>query len=139
MLVSPDCSFDVKYICIVHNLFDEKKERQIYFIYIAECDVIETWVIYIYIYIYIYIEYKLKLWIALKARSNWLLILCYSPPKKSRRICDRNNCNRFLNKLFKSIFFSAILLQCRWLAVDIYLAASRLGKYPPLTTSISVH
>ena len=26
-----------------------------------------------------------------------------------------------------------------WLALDIYLAASRLGKYPPLATSISVN
>ena len=27
----------------------------------------------------------------------------------------------------------------RWLALDIYLAASRLGKYPPLATSTSVN
>ena len=27
--------------------------------------------------------------------------------------------------------------QCRWPALDIYLAASRLGKYPPLVTSTS--
>ena len=29
--------------------------------------------------------------------------------------------------------------KCRWLALDIYLAASRLGKYPPLATSTSVN
>ena len=29
--------------------------------------------------------------------------------------------------------------QCRWLALDMYLAALRLGKYPPLATSTSVN
>ena len=27
--------------------------------------------------------------------------------------------------------------QCRWPALDIYLVAPRLGKYPPLVTSTS--
>ena len=29
--------------------------------------------------------------------------------------------------------------QCRWLAVDIFLAALRLGKYPPLATDTEVN
>ena len=31
------------------------------------------------------------------------------------------------------------LSTCRWLALDIYLAASRLGKYPLLATPTSVN
>ena len=30
-------------------------------------------------------------------------------------------------------------LACRWLPLNIYLAASRLGKYPPLATYTSVN
>ena len=35
--------------------------------------------------------------------------------------------------------FNNYSLKWRWLALDIYLAASRIGKYPPLATSISVN
>ena len=34
---------------------------------------------------------------------------------------------------------TTIHLSFAWLALDIYLAASRLGKYPPLATSTSVN
>ena len=34
---------------------------------------------------------------------------------------------------------TTIHLSVAWLALDIYLAASRLGKYPPLATSTLVY
>ena len=48
--------------------------------------------------------------------------------------------------IFCAVYYLTVLVytkttspQCQWLALDIYLAASRLGKYPPLATSTSVN
>ena len=38
-----------------------------------------------------------------------------------------------------NLFLVFIISLCRWLAVDIYRAAKRRGKYPPLATSTSVN
>ena len=46
--------------------------------------------------------------------------------------------NTEVNNCF-SIYENNYSPQCRWLALDIYLAASRLDKYPPLATSTSVN
>ena len=46
-----------------------------------------------------------------------------------------------LSLMYDGKDFAELVLtpQCRWLVMDIYLAASRLGKCPPLDTSTSVN
>ena len=91
----------------------------------------------------------LKQWIAFKARSDWLLnpnILCYSPLSNSHGLCVWKYCHRCRNNWVNSPFFARLprcvfyilnnsSSQSLWLAVDIYLAASWVGKFPSLATS----
>ena len=88
-------------------------------------------------------------------RARWLApqtpnILCYLPPSNSAKMVSRfasvtseeiiqiNFLWCILSHCF-SIYYNNYSPQCWWLALDIYLGASRLGKYPSLATSTSVN
>ena len=75
---------------------------------------------------------------ALRLANQTSNILFYSTPSNSRVFCARKYCNSCRNKGVDIIFFSIsshcfdicqnnISTPCRWLAVDIYPAASRLS------------
>ena len=84
---------------------------------------------------------------ALWLSSQTLNILCYLPPsslgKTSVPVCIRDISKEIIQINFFGVYFSTYQnnysSQCRRLAVDIYLTASRLSKYPPLATSTSVN
>ena len=79
------------------------------------------------------IYYILKHWIALKARSDWLLKFRLS------------FANHFWNHIFVLYYLSVLVYtntitsQYWWWAVDIYLAVVRLCKYHSLATYTSVN
>ena len=96
----------------------------------------------------------LKKWIVLNAHADWLVkfrISCaiYFPSSSGKMVsrfpsvtseeitqiiflwCILSHCFRIYQKNYSP--------QCRWLALDIYLAKQRLAKYPPLATSTSVN
>jgi len=90
-------------------------------------------------------QYILKQWIALKTCADWFIKLQIScaiylraTRETSEELIQINFLCCILSHCF-SIYKNNYSPQCRWLAVVIYLAALRRGKYPPLTTSTSVN
>lgn len=92
----------------------------------------------------------LKQWIAFKARSEGCLtpisLVCYWPLSNSHGLCVWKYCHRCRNNWVKSPFFARLprcvfyilnnsSSQSLWLAVNIFLAASWVGKFPSLATS----
>ena len=94
----------------------------------------------------------LKQWIVLNARADWLVKLRIScaiylrATREEWRPGEKWKVKKSSKLIFCGVYYLTVLLytknnysrQCRWLALDIYLAASRLGKYLPLATSTSV-
>ena len=70
--------------------------------------------------------------------SNSQKMACWFASVTSEEIIQINFLRCILSHCF-SIYENNYSSQCWWQALDIYLAALRLGKYPLLTTSTSVN